>query len=368
VIARTAVRALAATLPVGVRERYREEWLADVAAAPELGASPWSVVGGALGVAVGLDRENPLVSGMPPRRLAFRRLRVALAGLATTLLLLLLGWWWGAWAELDSRGLAPLAGVSWAGRLILALAAVSGTVAVIAAFGVLRASRRARGRHRWGAADVAVAVTLPLAIAATVLVPFVGLPLAAAGLLALLVVLVAEDPRTQAPALRRPAAVALALVSAGGILAMLAGSLLHVYVWNPLARMPGMRLDEIYAGLAAAGELPSPVVPIAWTALWCTAVLALPVLAALPHPRIRRLATARRLAGIGILGVALVAGGSWFVGFGMGMGMADAFATSGGDAAISGPLIGVIGFGYAIAAVLLGLLPSRVHPTGAAAE
>lgn len=359
-IAAVVIRAVASTLPAGVRERYREEWLADAVGARELGVSPWSVVGGALGVAVGIDREDPLLSGLPPRRLMFRRLRVALAALTTALLLLVFGVMWGIW--LPMRSPATLAGSPIAGRVLLVLVLVAGVVGLIAVVGVLRARHRARGRRRWGMADVAVTATLPLAIAATLLVPFVSGLLVFGGVLAIIVLLLVEDPRPQQQPLRRLSAVVLAAFSAVSILAALAGSLLHVYVWNPLARMPGMTLDEIYAGLAAARELPSPVLPVAWATLWCLAALALVVLAALPFPGIRRLATARRLAGIGILGVALVAGGSWVVGFSMGMGMADAFMTTGGDAAVSGPVLAVIGLVYLIAAVLIGLLPSRIRP------
>jgi hypothetical protein len=359
VIAATVIRLIAATLPAGVRDRYREEWGADAAGARELGVSPWSVVGGALGVAAGIDREDPAVSGMPPRRLMFRRLRVAFATLTTALLLLGFGVMWGIWSP--ARSSATLAAAPLTGRVLLALVLVSGAVGLIALVGVLRARHRARSTRRWGAADVAVASTLPLAIAATVLVPFVSAPLVFGGLLAVVALLVVEDPRPRQPPLARRAAVALAAFSALGILAALCGSLLHIYLWNPLARLPGMTLDEIYAGLAAAGELPSPMIPVVWAVLWCLATLALVVLAALPSPRIRRLATARRIAGIGILGVALVAGGSWVVGFGMGMGMADAFMTSGGDAAISGPILAVIGLVYLVAALFIGLLPSRIR-------
>ena len=358
-IAAALIRLTAVTLPAGVRDRYREEWAADAAAARELGISPWSVVGGALGVAVGIDREDPVVSGMPPRRLMFRRLRVAFATLATALLLLVFGVTWGIWSPVRSP--ATLTESPLTGRVLLALVLVSGAVGVIALVGALRARHRARGKRRWGAADVAVAVTLPLAIAATVLVPFVSAPLVFAGVIAVPVLLVVEDPRPRQQPLRRRAAVLLAAFSALSILAALAGSLLHVYVWNPLARLPGMTLDEIYAGLAAARELPSPVMPVAWAVLWCLAALALVVLTVLPSPRLRRLATARRIASIGILGVALVAGGSWIVGFGMGMGMADAFETSGGDAALSGPVLAVIGLVYLVAALLIGLLPSRIR-------
>ncbi len=354
-IAELVVRAVAATVPAGVRERYREEWLADLAGANGLGLSRWGVVAGALGLALGLDREDPATSGVPARRLAFRRMRIALASGSTALLLLLAGFWWGAWGDLIGG-----AATAWGGRVLLAAAVLAGAATLAALLGALRARRRARPVRGWTAADTAIAITAPLAVAATALVPFLGVPMLAAALLGFVVVLLVEDPRTQARPLRRGGAVALAAASASAILAMLAGTLLHVYVWNPLARMPGMTLDQIYAGLAAARELPSPVLPIGWAALWALAALALVVLAALPHPRIRRLMTARRLIGIGILGVALVAGGSWFVGFGMGMGMADAFATSGGDAAESGPLLGLVGFGFAIAAALVGLLPSRL--------
>jgi len=363
VIADVAVRLVAATLPAGVRERYREEWRADVAGAAEAGVPAHSVLGGALAVAIRVDRENPLVSGMTTRRLAFRRLRVALATAGVTLLLLLLNLWWSAWTGFDSRDLRALTDSSWLGRGLLAVAAVTAVVALVSGIGAFRAMRRGRVRRGWRASDTAVALTLPLALAATVLVPFVSVPLLLAFGLGLLVLVNVEDPRPQGRPLARGAAVLLASLAGGAILVTLAGTLLHVYVWNPLARMPGMTLDEIYAGLAAAGELPSSVVPISWAVLCGGVALALPVCAALPHPRIRRFMTARRLAGVGIAGVAVVAGGAWFVGFGMGMGMADAFATTGGDAAASGPVFTVIGIVFAIAALLVGLLPARIRST-----
>ncbi|PZQ89895.1 MAG: hypothetical protein DI534_09040 [Leifsonia xyli] len=362
-IAAAAVRVIAATLPAGVRERYREEWLADVAGASAARVAPGAVVMGALGVAVHIDRDNPAVAGIPVRRLLFRRLRVALAALGATLLILLMSMWWGVWTNVDSRGLPPLATLSWLGRGIVAAAVFGGLVALLAFGGALRALLRMRRGRPWRAVDTAVAVTLPLAVAATVLAPVVSVPLLFGGAIALIVVLTTEDPREQGRPLGRGSALLLATLSGLGILAMLAGSLLHTYVWNPVARMPGMTLDEIYAGLAAAGELPSPALPIAWALLWCLVVLALIVCAALPQPRIRRLMTARRLAGFGILGIAVVAGGSWFVGFGMGMGMADAFMTSGGDAAASGPMLTMVGILFALAALLIGLLPSRIRPS-----
>lgn len=360
-IADAVVRGVAATLPAGVRARYREEWRADVAGAAEAGLSHRSVLAGALAIAVGVDRENPVVSGLPTRRLAFRRLRVAMAAGGVTLLLLVLNLWWSAWTGFDAREFRSLAGFAGMGRGLLAAALTTGVVTVVSVIGAFRALRRGRGRRGWRASDTAVAVTLPLALAATVLVPFVSVPLLLGLGIALLVRLTVEDPRSSGRPLGRGAAVVLALASSLAILSTLAGTLLHVFVWNPLARVPGMTLDEIYAALAEAGELPGSQFPAVWAALCCLAAVALVVCAALPQPRIRRLMTARRLAGFGLTGVAVVAGGSWFVGFGMGMGMADTFVTSGADAAASGPAFTAIGIVFAMAALLVGLLPSRIR-------
>lgn len=364
-IADAMVRAVATTLPAGVRDRYREEWRADIAGAAEAGLPRRSVLAGALAVAVSVDREDPVVSGLPTRRLAFRRLRVALAAGGVTLMLLVLNLWWSAWTGFDTREFRSLAGLAGLGRGLLAAALAAGAVTVVSAISVFRAVRRGRGRRGWRAADTAVAVTLPLALAATVLVPFVSVPLLLGLGIALLVKLTVEDPRPSARPLGRGPAVLLALTSSLAILATLAGTLLHVFVWNPLARVPGMTLDEIYAALAAAGELPSSQFPVVWAGLCCLAAIALVVCAALPQPRVRRLMTARRLAGVGLAGVAVVAGGSWFVGFGMGMGMADTFVTTGADAAASGPAFTVIGIVFAMAALLVGLLPSRIRPASA---
>ena len=175
------VRAIAATLPAGVRARYREEWLSDAAGADELGISRADVVIGALGIAASIDRENPEVSGVTPRRLAFRRLRVGLAMAATALLLWVVTFLWAV---------TPL---------LLLLVAATGAIAVAALFGAARAARRGHPRRRWSAADTAVAVTTPLAVAATVLVPFIGVPMIVGGHRRTRSVVVAvEDPRRQA--------------------------------------------------------------------------------------------------------------------------------------------------------------------------
>jgi len=359
-IAASVVRAVAATLPAGVRDRYREEWTADAAGASELGVSRIGVVVGALGVAVRLDREDPVVSGIPAGRLAARRLRVALAAAAIGLLLLLAYFW--VWAG-DTGGDGPMAIT---GTVLLGIAWGAGLVAAIALVGVVRASIRATaGRPSARGIRIALLVGVPglfVVLLAASSVTLFGAVLVLPLLIAPLVLVALKDPRAQGAPLRAGSRVGIALASAGAILAVVVGGLLHIFVWNPLARMPGMTLDEIYAGLAAARELPSPVIPVAWAGFWTLFALTLLVLAAVPPRAIRRFLTARRLAGAGLLGVALAAGGVWIAGFGMGMGMADAFMTSGGDAAGSGLVLMVIAIGYAIAAVLVGLLPTRIRP------
>jgi len=351
VIASGTVNLIAATLPPGARVRYREEWLADLAGAAEAGISPWGVVSGALGVAVQIDRENPAVTGMSAQRLAFRRLRVVVAATATALLLLFADFWWAVSA------------VSVVGsRMLVGAALLAGGIALLALVGVALAAVRARG-----AAPSSRTLGLALGIGIATMLLILGLvaflPLSLVmllpALLAPVVVLAVKDPRTQGQPLRVGARIAIAAPFALAILAIVAGGLLHVYVWNPLERLPGMTLDEIYAGLAAAGELPGPIIPAAWAGLWVLVAIAMLAVALVPPRGIRRFITARRLAGAGLLSMALAAGGVWFVGFGMGMGMADAFMTSGGDAAESGLLLSLIWIGAAISAALVGLLPTR---------
>lgn len=59
------VRLAAALLPTHVRERYREEWLADLDGARELGIPTSSIAVGALLFTATIDRSAPEISGVP---------------------------------------------------------------------------------------------------------------------------------------------------------------------------------------------------------------------------------------------------------------------------------------------------------------
>ncbi len=138
-------------------------------------------------------------------------------------------------------------------------------------------------------------------------------------------------------------------------LAVVAAGAAHIAVWNPLSKVPGLELGELYAALDAAGETPNWVFLIAWAAIWSIAAVALPVVAV--ATRGVPAATDRRIAIVGLLLVAVTAMTSWIAGFNHGMSIADAFMTSGGDAAPSGMLILVFGLAAAVMAAVVAVAP-----------
>ena len=109
---------------------------------------------------------------------------------------------------------------------------------------------------------------------------------------------------------------------------------LQTLVWNPLAAVPGATLGEIYTALDNAGEsLGAPRV-ITWSAVGVALAAA---------ALIATILTKAPRAGCVIAGylalIVLAAPSHWFVAFTGGMGIADAFATSGGDHAPWGGLL-----------------------------
>ena len=129
-----------------------------------------------------------------------------------------------------------------------------------------------------------------------------------------------------------------AVIAAGvGSAALIAYSIAGAYqslVWNPLAAVPGATLGEIYAAMDAAGETLGAPRVIAWSAVGVAlAVVGLTgtILERTPRPR-------RVVAGYLAL-LVLAAPSHMFVAFTGGMGIADAFATSGGDHAPWGGML-----------------------------
>lgn len=124
-------------------------------------------------------------------------------------------------------------------------------------------------------------------------------------------------------------------------------------VWNPLAAVPGATLGEIYAAMDAAGETLGTPRVIAWSAVGVALALV-----GLIGTILKRAPRARHVVAGYLALLVLAAPSHMFVAFTGGMGIADAFATSGGDHAPWGGML-YLASGLALLALLaLALLRS----------
>lgn len=341
------VRLAARLLPSGVRDRYREEWLADLAGSDEAEVSRGSVVVGAFTTAATIGRTAPEISGLSLDRLFAHRLRIAAALLGGAAVL---GAGYAVYGGYASASMAGSGFVAVAGALALVLAAGLATVGLVA---LVRAVIAAVDAHRLGIAGLLVSTALVVGIGLVAAPDLLAVAAVLAGPIALLTVaaliVMFSTGRGILPTGRRAL-----LASAFGMFAAAtcAVGILHVAVWNPLARVPGLTLDEIYAGLDAAQEATGlRAWLIAWPALVGVAVVGFAVLAVA-----WRRATTRRLVALGFLLIAGTTAVGYLPAFSMGMGLADTFMTTGGDAAATGPLLGILGQAALVAALLVAFL------------
>lgn len=120
--------------------------------------------------------------------------------------------------------------------------------------------------------------------------------------------------------------------------------LLQILVLNPLAAVPGATLDEINAQMERANDsLAAPMV-IAWAAIGT--LLAAGVLIGAHAQRL----SAEAAAVLNLLIIVLAAPSHWFVSIPAGLGIADVFATTGGDHAPWGMVL------YGVSAAALAVL------------
>ena len=141
-------------------------------------------------------------------------------------------------------------------------------------------------------------------------------------------------------------AVFAAVVGSVALTAYSVAGAFQTLVWNPLAAVPGASLNEIYAALDDAGETLGAPRVIAWSAVGvalAAVCLIGTILERAPRPR-------HVVAGYLAL-LVLAAPSHWFVAFTGGMGIADAYATSGGDHAPWGGVL-YAGSGLALLALL----------------
>ncbi|WP_354191231.1 hypothetical protein [Arthrobacter sp. UYCu712] len=140
-------------------------------------------------------------------------------------------------------------------------------------------------------------------------------------------------------------------VALGGFLLVVgyavAGAL-QVLVWNPLAAVPGATLSEIHAVMDRANESLSGPTVLIWAAVGSLLGAAV-LIAALRHAL-----SWNTTAALNLLLLALGAPALWMASFPAGMGLADAFAISGGDYAPWGKVL------YAVSAISLAALVALV--------
>lgn len=345
-LARQLVELAARLLPPRARTRYREEWLADLDGAAEAGVSRASVVTGAFALSATIDRLDPVHTGLALGALFRHRLREA-AGLLLAGLVLLAGWYvYGGYQSVPVSGAA----LAYLGTVVLVAALALATAGLLSLAGAVHIAAKS------GRLVVALVLLLaPLVVGGLLLLALPFLMLGAAGgvlLVALGAIAAAGSSRPPLPRGRRM------LLAAGFGVAAIATcvvGILHVAVWNPLARVPGLTLGEIYASLAAAGESVA-IVPwsIVWAVLTLFGAVALLVVAALR--RTVGVTSTRRLVVLGLLLVAITTLLGFPPSFGMGMSLADTFMTSGGDAAPTGPLLALVGQLAFAASMLVGFV------------
>lgn len=353
-LAHFLIKLSAMTLPAQLRDRYREEWLADVEHAPELGVSRASVVVGALSASITLDRDEPAVTGIPSDIETLRRARWSAAFLCCALVI-----GGGAFVYSLDGAESPLGG----GLLTAIIATMLAAAVCLAVIGVVEGIRALRiGVPAYGARGVATAILLGLGsmltIAVAALFPIVG-ALWVMGAVGVALLLAAGGPRRQSPQepMHTSSRVGLSAMFSVATVGVVAVGALHIFVWNPLAKMPGMSLSAIYDGMAAAGQSADFVGVGIWAALFVVTAVALPIGCALPRfagPR-----STRRIITAGSMLVATAAATSWLAGFGMGLSLADAFLIDGGDAAGGGAVLTAVTVLALVAAVFAALVPAR---------
>ena len=146
------IRAAARTLPAGICDRYREQWLADARDATEAGLRPASIALAALAFAITLDR--PLASRAAPTAEQWaRRARLAV-GLALSAALFSLS----QYPRIGFSGLTSVAIWDFADFFVSMLLVAYAVLAPITALVLVRGARQ-----RWAVVLLALATTAPLA-------------------------------------------------------------------------------------------------------------------------------------------------------------------------------------------------------------
>jgi hypothetical protein len=360
-IARGALDVAVRLLPDARRERYREEWSADLRDAPAAGVSSAQLVSGAFGVVLRAPR-SPEAFGLSQGALTGRRLRWAAAWVTAAAMLALGSMFTSPFLDGGAFGDAR--------SIVLAVVALVGGVGLIwlaAAMHGLLAQRRAALRWTVSLGIIVLSVPVLAALAFTVM-PMMILGGMVAGVVTLVFTwaLPAEaDPERRRTWPGLPARLgtrATALIGALVVLGGAAFSVVHILVWNPLSKVPGLSLPELYAQMSDRGEPAGAAVAwaVVWGATWVPLGLLFLATAIFGNRGILRRLDARRVARAALVALVGIGFTQWVAGFSMGMSVADAFAVGGGDSALSGLLLTVAATAAGLIVAMRVLPPASV--------
>jgi hypothetical protein len=347
---RFGVALAAATLPRRVRDRYREEWLADLAGAADAGVRPSGIVVGALLFSVTLGRAAPEITGVPLGVTVRRRARWGVAFLGASAVL-------GFGGYILGGGPAALA---FAAPVSVAVATVFVTL------GVAQLWRAALHASALAVITAALATAAVCCLVAEVLLGgrgslFLGggfALLVAAGVCGAIVSSSAPPvPVYRTPQPWKPVGTTVAVATVA-LLALLALGAVDLLVWSPLAQTEGLRLDEIYAGLSDWDRSYGIFHIILWLAFWFAAVVTFAIVGATTG---RRRGVSRLTVGTIALGLAAsIVFFQFWAGFSLGMSIADTLPPYRGGISAFGYLYTLVGQLSLIGAIFLGIAPRRI--------
>lgn len=132
----------------------------------------------------------------------------------------------------------------------------------------------------------------------------------------------------------------------------------QVLAWNPQAAVPGATLDEIRTAMAGANESLAMPLVLAW-AVTGVLLAGLVLIASQRGPGLWVSTVVR----MDLLLLVLAAPSHWFASFPAGMGIADTFASTGGDHTPWGMLLYLVSAVALIALVVVMLLGRRRPPS-----
>ncbi|PJJ63502.1 hypothetical protein [Compostimonas suwonensis] len=343
-------------LPPSVRERYREEWLADVAAAPQLGVRPGGVALGALLFSVTLDRDAPEISGVPLSVTVRRQARWGLAFVAASAVLAIGGFFVGGYDAASRPTWPPLSVfLGFAGAAVPFLAAVL-VVVGLAQFwrAAWKTSPLTKLTAALATAGLGLAVLTPVLRETFGLVALASLALLlAAGVFGLIVwtgsLAAAPDPggapRAVAhdePAGSRPLRRLVLWLSSLVLFGLVAVGGLDLIVWAPLARAPGYELADIYAALSPADRIGGLAAAWTWVGFWSAVVLVFLVLGLVGIAR-GRFPGIRSLCAVALFLAGMLVFFQFWAGFSLGMSISDRLPPYEGGASPVGYLFALVG-------------------------